>query len=168
MLCLGWRHSRAKCPHLPAVEAWKVVGEKLLWWPNGSLLWRWSTSTVELLLLLLLLLRLELPLLVMRAIAPILLLLLRSVQLTPRWDIHYAVLRRSTARTTTDRASRQHPLPLLLISLSNGLHQPLLINGSTRQFILCQASELTQALLQVNGKSFTVQVGLLLIHIDMI
>jgi hypothetical protein len=42
---------------------------------------------------------------------------------------HYAVLRRSTARTTTDRRSRHHPHPLLLIDPSNSLHQPLLING---------------------------------------
>jgi hypothetical protein len=30
----------SKVAHLPAAEAWKVAGEKLLWWPNGSLL-RW-------------------------------------------------------------------------------------------------------------------------------
>jgi hypothetical protein len=48
--------------HLPAVEAWKVAGGKLLWWPDGSLLRRWSRGTVELLLLLLRrLLLLELP-----------------------------------------------------------------------------------------------------------
>jgi hypothetical protein len=88
---------------------------------------------VELVLLLLQLLLLELSLLVLWAIAPIL-LLLRSAQLTPRWGIHLAVLRTSTARTTTDRESRHHPLPLLLIGLSNGLHHPLLINGCTRQF----------------------------------
>jgi hypothetical protein len=46
--------------HLPTVEAWKVVGGKLLWRPDGSLLWQWSSGTVELLLLLLELLRLEL------------------------------------------------------------------------------------------------------------
>jgi hypothetical protein len=85
--------------------------------------------------LLLMLLWLELSLLVLRAIAPIL-LLLRSVQLTPRWAMHHVVLRRSTTRTTTDRGSRHHPLPLLLLSLSNGLHRPLLINGSTRQVIV--------------------------------
>jgi hypothetical protein len=126
-------------PHLPAVEAWEVVGGKLLWRPDGSLLWWWSMSMVELLLLLLLLqlLLLELPLLELWAIAPIL-LLLRSAQLTLRWGIHHVVLRRSTARTTTSRGSKHHPLPLplLLIGLSNGLHQPLLINGSTRQFIV--------------------------------
>jgi hypothetical protein len=84
-------------------------------------------------LMLLLLLRLELPLLVLWAIAPIL-LLLRSVQLTPRWGIHHAVLRRSTARTTTASGSKLYPL--LLIGLSNGLHQPLLINGCTHQLII--------------------------------
>jgi hypothetical protein len=67
----------------------------------------WSRSTVELqlLLLLLLLLRLmhlELPLLELLAIAPIL-LLLWSMQLTPRWGIHHAILGRSIARTTTAR-----------------------------------------------------------------
>jgi hypothetical protein len=41
--------------HLPTVEVWKVAGEKLLWWPDGSLLRRWSRGIVELLLLLLLL-----------------------------------------------------------------------------------------------------------------
>jgi hypothetical protein len=43
-----------KVVHLPAVEAWKVAGGKLLWWPDGSLLRWWSRGTVELLLLLLL------------------------------------------------------------------------------------------------------------------
>jgi hypothetical protein len=31
---------------LPTVEAWKVSGRKLLWQPDGSLLWQWSRSTV--------------------------------------------------------------------------------------------------------------------------
>jgi hypothetical protein len=44
----------SKVAHLPTVEAWKVVSGKLLWWPDGSLLRRWSRATVELLLLLLL------------------------------------------------------------------------------------------------------------------
>jgi hypothetical protein len=56
----------------PAIEAWKVVGGKLLWWPNGSLLWRWCRGMVELLLRLLLL---ELPWLLLWVIDPILLLL---------------------------------------------------------------------------------------------
>jgi hypothetical protein len=72
-------------------------------------------------LLLLLLLWLELPLLVLLAVAPIL-LLLRSAQQTPRRGIHHAVLRRSTARTTTGRGSRHHPFSLLFLGLSNGLH----------------------------------------------
>jgi hypothetical protein len=81
--------------HLPEVEAWKVAGRKLLWWPGGSLLWRWGRSIVELLLLLLLrLLLLKLPWLEMWAIAPIL-LLLWSTQLAPRWGIHHVVLGRS-------------------------------------------------------------------------
>jgi hypothetical protein len=67
---LGLAAFMSKVPHLPAVEAWKVVGTKLLWWPDGSLLQRWSRSMVEQLLLLL-----ELSLLVLWAIAPILLLL---------------------------------------------------------------------------------------------
>jgi hypothetical protein len=46
--------------HLTTVEAWKVVGRKLLWWPDGRLLWWWGRGTVELLLLLWLLLLLEL------------------------------------------------------------------------------------------------------------
>jgi hypothetical protein len=47
--------------HLPAVEAWKVDGWKLLWWIDGSLLRWWSRGTIEpLLLLLLRLLLLEL------------------------------------------------------------------------------------------------------------
>jgi hypothetical protein len=54
----------------------------------------------------------------------------------PRWGIHHAVHRRSTARTTTARRCRHHPLPLLLIGLSNGLHQPLWVNGCTRQLIV--------------------------------
>jgi hypothetical protein len=43
----------SKVAHLPAVEAWEVASGKLLWWLDGSLLWRWSRGTVELLLLLL-------------------------------------------------------------------------------------------------------------------
>jgi hypothetical protein len=90
----------SKVSHLPIVEAWEVASGKLLWRPDRILLWRWSRSTVELLLLLLPLLLLELPLLELQVIA-LILLLLRSEQLTHRWDIHHAVLERSTARTTT-------------------------------------------------------------------
>jgi hypothetical protein len=61
----------SKVLHLPTVEACKVASGKLLWWPDGRLLWRWSRSTTELLLLL----WLELPLLVLWVIALILLLL---------------------------------------------------------------------------------------------
>jgi hypothetical protein len=49
-----------KVARLPAVEAWKVAGGKLLWWPDGSLLQWWGRGMVELLLLLLELLWLEL------------------------------------------------------------------------------------------------------------
>jgi hypothetical protein len=66
----------SKVAYLPIVEAWKVVGGKLLWCPGGNLLWWWSRSTVELLLLLLLqLLLLKLMWLELSAIAEILLLL---------------------------------------------------------------------------------------------
>jgi hypothetical protein len=117
--------------HLPTVEAWKVASWKLLWWPNGSLLWWWSRGTVEMLMLLLwLLLLLE-----FWVIAPFL-MLLWSTQLTLRWGIHHAVLGRSTTRTTTDSGSRHHPLSLFVISLNNGLHHPLLVDGCTRQVIV--------------------------------
>jgi hypothetical protein len=73
----------SKVVHLPTVETWKVAGGKVLWLPNGSLLWRWSRGMIELLLLLLLrLLPLELPWLEFWAMAPILLLLWLT-QLTP-------------------------------------------------------------------------------------
>jgi hypothetical protein len=49
---IGLAAFSSKVTHLPAVEAWKVAGEKLLWRLDGSLLWWWSRSTVELLLLL--------------------------------------------------------------------------------------------------------------------
>jgi hypothetical protein len=112
------------------VEAWKVVGRKLLWRPDDSLLWLWSRSTIELLLLLLLrLLLLKLPWLELWLIAPILLLLLLwSTQLIPRWGIHHVVHGRSTARTITASGSKHHLCPLLLINLRNGLHHSLLIN----------------------------------------
>jgi hypothetical protein len=98
---------------------------------------------VELLLLLLLLqlLLLELPWLELWAIAPIL-LLLWSTQLTPRWGIQHAVLKRSTARTTTTSGSNHHPLSLFLTGLSNGLHHPLLVDGCTCQLIVRQAREM--------------------------
>jgi hypothetical protein len=79
----------SKVAHLPIVEAWKVVGGKLLWWPDGSLLWWWCRGTVELLLLQLLLL--ELPRLELWLMDPIMLMLWLT-QLTPRWGIHHAVL----------------------------------------------------------------------------
>jgi hypothetical protein len=161
---LGLAAFSSKAAHLPTVEAWKVAGRKLLWQPNGSLLWRWSRSTVELLLLLLLL---ELPQLELWAIAPIL-LLLRRTQLTPRWGIHHAVLGRSTACTTAASRSRYHLLPLLLINLINDLHHSLLINGHTCQLIVRQAGELYQALLQVDGESDTTQVRLFLIRVDVV
>jgi hypothetical protein len=89
---LGQAAFSSEVAHLTVVEAWKVAGEKLLWWPDGSLLRRWSRGTVELLLLMLLrLLLLELPRLELWAMAPIL-LLMWSTQLTPRWGIHHTVL----------------------------------------------------------------------------
>jgi hypothetical protein len=81
------------CPMLPQVEAWKVASGRLLWWPDDRLLRWWSRSTVELLLLLWLL-RLELPRLILWVIA-LILLLLWSTQLTPKWGIHHAVYRRA-------------------------------------------------------------------------
>jgi hypothetical protein len=63
------------------VEAQKAAVGSLLWWPDCILLWQWGRSMVELLLLLLLLLKL--PQLELWAIA-LVLLLLRSAQLTPR------------------------------------------------------------------------------------
>jgi hypothetical protein len=78
---------------LPQVEAWKVASGRLLWWPDDRLLRWWSRSTVELLLLLWLL-RLELPRLILWVIA-LILLLLWSTQLTPKWGIHHAVYRRA-------------------------------------------------------------------------
>jgi hypothetical protein len=132
----------SKVAHLPTVEAWKVVGGKLLWWPSGSLLWRWCRCTVELLLLLLLRLLLqELPRLDLWVIDPILLLLWLT-QLTPGWGIHHVVLWRSTARTTTASGSRNHPLPLFLIGLSNGLRHPLLVNGCTCQLVVRQGRKM--------------------------
>jgi hypothetical protein len=154
----------SKVVHLPTVEAWKDVGGKLLWWPDGSLLWRWSRGTVELLLLLLLRKMLRLELWVM---APIL-LLLWSTQLTPRWGIHHAVLWRSTARTTDASRSRHHPLPLFLIGLSNGLHHPLLVDGCTCQLVVRQAREMYQALLQMDGEPCMVQVCHLFIRVDVV
>jgi hypothetical protein len=107
----------SKVAHIPTVEAWKVASEKLLWRPDGSLLRWWSRSTVELLLLLLLRrLLLELPRLELSKIAPIL-LLLWSAQLTLRSGIHHAILRRSTAKTTTANGFRHHHLSLFLIDL---------------------------------------------------
>jgi hypothetical protein len=145
---------------LPTVEAWKVAGGKLLWWPNGSLLRWWSRSTVELLLL-------ELPWLELW-VTVLILLLLWPTQLTSRWGVHHAVLRGSTARTTTASGSRHQPLSLFVIGLSNDLHHPLLVDGCTHQFDVRQASKLYQALLQVDGEPCTVQVGLLLICVDVV
>jgi hypothetical protein len=53
---LGKAAFSSEVAHLSTVEAWKVAGGKLLWWPDGSLLRQWSRGTVELLLLLQLLL----------------------------------------------------------------------------------------------------------------
>jgi hypothetical protein len=92
------------------------------------------------------LLLLELPRLELWAIA-LILLLLWSTQLTPRWGIYHAVLGRSTARTTTTSVSRHHLLSLFLIGLSNGLHHALLIDGCTCQLIVRQAREMHEALL---------------------
>jgi hypothetical protein len=112
---LGQVAFTSEVAHLLAVQAWKVAGGKLLWWPDGSLLWWCSRGTVELLLWLLLLL--ELSRLKLWVMVPVL-LLLWSTQLTPRWGIHHTVLQRSTVRTTTDCRSRHQLLPLFLIGLS--------------------------------------------------
>jgi hypothetical protein len=154
---------------LPIDEAWKVTVGSLLWWPDCNLLCQWGRSMVEPLLLLLLLwmLLLELPWLELWMIA-LILQLLWSMQLTPRWDIHHAGLGRSTTRTTTTNGSRHHPLSLFLIGLSNGLPYPLLINGYTCQLVVRQAREMHQALLQMDGEPCTVQVGLLFIPVDVV
>jgi hypothetical protein len=140
---LGQAAFPSEVAQLPTVEAWKVAGGKLLWSLDGSLLRSCGRGTVELLLRLLLL---ELSRLKLWAMAPVL-LLLWSTQLTPRWGIHHTVLQRSTARTTTACKSRHQLLPLFLISLSKGLHHPLLVNGRTCQLIVRQAREMHQALL---------------------
>jgi hypothetical protein len=116
---------------------------------------------------LLLLFMLELPQLELWAIAPVQ-LLLRSVQRTPRWGIHYAVHGRSTARTITASRSRHHLLSLFLIGLSNGLHQPFLINDDTHQFIVGEVGRKTQAFLQLVSKPFTVEVSFLLIRVNVV
>jgi hypothetical protein len=169
VVLLGQAALSSEVAHFLIGEAWKVAGEKLLWWPNGSLLRRWSRGTVELLLLLLLLLLLfllELPQLELWVMAPIL-LLIWSTQLTPRWGIHHAVLWRSTARTTAASGSMHHPLPLFLIGISNGLHHPLLVDACTRQ-LLVPAGEMYQALLQMDGEPHIVQVGLIFIRVDVV
>jgi hypothetical protein len=159
---------------LPTVEARKIVAGCLLWRPDSNLLQWWGRSTVKLLLLplLLWLWSLKLPRLELRAIAPVLLLLWLT-QLTSRRGKHHAVLRRGTARTTTSRRSEHHLLPLLLISRGNSLHHPFclhhpfLISGCTCQLIV-QVGEMYQTFLQVDGEPCTVQVGLLLIRINVI
>jgi hypothetical protein len=123
---LGQAAFLSEIAHFPIVEAWKVAGGKLVWWLDGSLLRWWGRGMVELLLRLLLLL--EFSRLKLWAVAPVL-LLLWSTQLIPRWGIQHTVLRRSTTRTTTAYRSRHQLLPLFLISLSNSLHHPLLVNG---------------------------------------
>jgi hypothetical protein len=154
---------------LPTVEARKTMAGCLLWRPDSNLLQWWGRSTVELLLLPLLwwLWSLKLPRLELRAIAPVLLLLWLT-QLTSRWGIHHAVLRRGTARTTTSRRSGHYLLPLFLISRSNGLHHPFLISGCTCQLVVRQVGEMYQTLLQVYGEPYTIQVVLLLIRINVI
>jgi hypothetical protein len=72
---LGLTAFSSKLAHLPVVEAWKVAGGKLLWWPNASLLRQWSRGMIELLMLLLWLLLLELSRLEFWATPTILLLL---------------------------------------------------------------------------------------------
>jgi hypothetical protein len=79
----------SKVANLPAIEAWKIAGEKLLWWPDGSLLWRGSRGIVELLLLLLRLLLLELPWLELWVINLILLLYPVSAQNSGKTDLQF-------------------------------------------------------------------------------
>jgi hypothetical protein len=139
---LGQTAFSSKVAHPPTIEAWKVASGKLLRWPDGSLLRQWCRGTVELLLLLLLwLLLLELSQLELWAITPIL-LLLWSMQLSHRWGIHHTILWRNTARTITASRSWHHHLSLFLIGLSNGLHDPLLVNGCTCQLTMRQAREM--------------------------
>jgi hypothetical protein len=132
--------------------AQKTGGCDLLWWPRCYLLQPWGKHTFVLLLLLL---QLEL-------------LLLGLAQLTPEWGIHHTIHWRNTTRPIPARGFRHHSLPPFLISLSNVLHHPLLVDGCTSQLVVRQARELHQALLQMDGESYTVQVGLLFIHVDVV
>jgi hypothetical protein len=154
---------------LSTVEARKAVVGSLLRRPDRNLLQWWGRSTVELLLLplLLWLWSLKLSWLELRAIAPIL-LLLWSTQLALMRGIHHAILWRSTTRITTSRRSWHYLLPLFLIGLGNGLHHHFLVSGCTCQLVVRQVGEMYQTLLQVDGEPCTVQVGLLLIRINVI
>jgi hypothetical protein len=135
--CFAWLAAfSSKVAHLPIVVAWKVASRKLLWQPDGSLLWWWSRGMVELLVLLQLwLLLLELLWLELWMIA-LILLLFWPTQQTLRWGVYHAVLGRSTARASTARGPRHHPLSLFLIGLSNDLHYSFLVDGCTRQLIV--------------------------------
>jgi hypothetical protein len=59
-------------------------------------------------------------------------------------------------------------LSLFLIGLSNGLHHPLLVDGCTCQLVVRQAREMHQALLQMDGEPYTVQVNLLFIRVNVV
>jgi hypothetical protein len=101
---------------LPAIVAWVIDRCQLLWWPDCHLLLLlcWRRAVVQL---------------VLRAVAPE--LWQRSMRQSRGWCIDQAVLRRSTARTTTG-GSWHGPLPLLLYGCFTCLHGALLVNGGTR------------------------------------
>jgi hypothetical protein len=69
---------------------------------------------------------------------------------------------------TTARGSRHHPLPLLLLSLNNGFHRPLLINGSTHQVIVGYIGVLHQLVLKLDDQPCMVEVDFLLIHVNVV
>jgi hypothetical protein len=87
-------------------------------------------------------------------------------QLSCSWGIHHTVLRRSTDGLTTSGGS-QHD-PLLLFSLSTGLHGSLLVNGSSYQIIVGQVGEQVQAVLQLDSEPLAEELTFLCIQVDVV
>jgi hypothetical protein len=108
-----------KVSNLPKVVARVPHRSELLWWPSCHLLlWCRGSAVV--------------PLLDLWAVAPG---LWRMVRLSRGLHVDHAVLRGSTARTTSG-GSWHGPLLLLLLRRFTGPLGVLLVNGGSRQLIV--------------------------------
>jgi hypothetical protein len=89
------------------------------------------------------------------------------VWLSHGWRVNQAILRWSTARTTSG-GSWRGPLLLIFLSRLTSPHGTLLVNGGAGKVIVGQVQVLNQAVLLLNIEPLAIELGLLSIPVNII